>query len=69
MEKRRFWLIYQKTFKKFTFLGPVTLILTFFVVFSKMRQTISNLPVVSSFMKIFVAQTSRTRFFLQLLKS
>ena len=29
MEKHRFWLIYLKTFKKLTFLGPVTSILTF----------------------------------------
>ena len=28
-EKRSFWLIYPKTFKKFTFLGPVTSILNF----------------------------------------
>ena len=28
-EKRRFWLIYLKTFHKSTFLGPVTSILTF----------------------------------------
>ena len=28
-EKRRYWLIYLKTFQKFTFLGPVTSILTF----------------------------------------
>ena len=32
-EKRRFWLIYLKTFQKFTFLGPVTSILTSFMKF------------------------------------
>ena len=35
-------------------------------VFSKMRQSILTLPVILSFMKFFVSQTSRTRFFLQL---
>ena len=34
-EKRRFWLIYLKTFQKFTFLGPVTSILTFLQFFQK----------------------------------
>ena len=58
-EKRRFWLIYLKTFHKSTF----TSILYFFAVFSKMRWTISTLPVISSFMKIFVSQTSISRFF------
>ena len=29
MEKRRFWFIYLKSFKKFTFLGPVTSILIY----------------------------------------
>ena len=28
-KKRCFWLIYLKTFQKFTFLGPITSILTF----------------------------------------
>ena len=51
-QKRRFWLIYLKTFHKSTVLGPVTTILFFFI---------------TSFLKILVAQTSRTRFFLQLL--
>ena len=32
----------------------------FFAVFLKMRQTISTLQVILSFMKFFVAQTSRT---------
>ena len=32
----------------------------FFEVFLKMRQTISTLQVILSFMKFFVAQTSRT---------
>ena len=60
MEKRRFWLIYLKSFKQFTFLGPVTSILTFLQF--TMRQTIiSTLLVISSFMKFCVAQTSRTR--------
>ena len=68
-EKRRFWLIYLKTFHESTFLGPVTSILTFFAVFSKMHQTISTLPVISYFMKIFVTQSSITLAFLQLLKS
>ena len=62
-EKHRFWLIYMKILKKFTFLGPVTSILTFLHFFSKMRQTILTLSVISSFVKFFVAQTSRTRFF------
>jgi hypothetical protein len=47
-KKHNFWLIYLKTFHKSTFLGPVTSILTFFTVFSKMRQTIWTLPVISS---------------------
>ena len=46
-EKRRFWLIYLKTFHKSTFLGPVTSILTFL-------QTISTLPVISSFLWKFL---------------
>ena len=38
-----------------------------FAVFSEMRQSTSTLPVILSFIKFFVAQTSRIRFFLQLL--
>ena len=53
----------SETFPKSTILGPVTSILTFLAVFSKMRLNISTLPVILSFLKIFVAQTSRTRFF------
>ena len=69
-EKRCFWLNYQKTFQKLTFFGPVTSTLTF-LQFSikKMRRTILTLPVISSFIKFCIAQTSRTRLFLQLLKS
>ena len=35
----------------------------FIVVFSKLRKSISNLPFTVSFVKFFVTQTSRTRFF------
>ena len=45
------------------FLGPVTFILT------KMRQSKSTLPVISSLMTFFEAQTSITFYFLQWLKS
>ena len=63
-EKRSFWLIYLKTFKKFTFLGPVTSILTFLQFSKKCAGVcISTLPVILFFMNFFVAQTSRTRFF------
>ena len=40
-EKHCFWLIYPKTFNKFTFLGPVTSILTFL-------QFLKNTPVIST---------------------
>ena len=49
-------------------MGPVTSILIFFAVFPKMHHPISTLPVILSFLKLFVAQTSRTSFFLLLLK-
>ena len=61
-----FWLIYLKSFKKITF-ESCYFNFNFFAVFSKMRQSISTIPVILSFMKFFVSQTSRTRFFLQLL--
>ena len=55
-EKRRFW-FYLKTFKNCAFLGPMTSILNFYVIFSRM-QTISTLPVILPFRTFFVAQTS-----------
>ena len=51
----------SENIKKNTFLGPITLILTFLQ--SSKNVSISTLPVILSFMKFFVAQTSRTRFF------
>ena len=63
-KKRSFWLFYTKTFHKTTFLGPVASILTFLQFSQKCAWLAkSTLPVISSFMKFFVAQTSRTRFF------
>ena len=38
----------------------------FFAVFLKLRQSISSSPVILSFMKFFVAQSSRTNFFLSI---
>ena len=68
-EKRRFRLIYLKTFHKSTYLGPVTSILTFLQFSQKSVRLYGPFPaLISSFMHIFVAQTSRTHFFLQLLK-
>ena len=48
----------MKKLKRYPFMGPMT----FFCGFLKMHQPISTLLVILSFMKIFVAQTSRTRF-------
>ena len=52
------------------FLGPVTSISTFLQFSQKSaRLCISTLAAIKSFMKFFVAQTSITHLFLQLLKS
>ena len=62
---RRIW---SKNIQKIYFFGSFyTSIFTFFCSFLKMHQSISNLSVILSFMNFFVAQTSGTRFFLQLL--
>ena len=47
---------------KIYFFGSYYFNFNFYAVFSKMRQSISTLPVILSFMKFFVAQTSRTLF-------
>ena len=51
------------------FFGSCDFNFNFFAVFSKKRPTISTLAAIKSFMKFFVAQTSITHLFLQLLKS
>ena len=43
-----------------TFWGPVTSILTFLQFYQKCAKLYQTLPVILSFMKFFVAQTSRT---------
>ena len=48
-----FSVMYQKR----CFSGPVTLFLYFFILFSEMRQSISTLPVILSFMNFCVART------------
>ena len=55
--------------QKIYFFGSSDFNFNFFAVFSKMRRTISTLPVILTFMTFFVVHTSRTCFFLQLLKS
>ena len=62
MEKSRFWLIYLKTFKKFSFLGRVSSILTFLKFSQKCAEYIDPSGHFV-FFDIFVAQTSRTSFF------
>ena len=64
-EKHRFWLIYLKTFHKSTFLGPVTSILTFL----QFSQKCTRLYRPFRSFRLLLAQTSRTHFFLKLLKS
>ena len=62
-QKTLYLVIFSKNFPQIYFFGSCYFNFNFFAVFSKMRHTISTLPVISSFMKIFVAQISRTRFF------
>ena len=51
------------------FFGSCNFNFNFFAVFSKIRRSITNLPVFLSFIKNFVAQTYRTCFFFKWLKN
>ena len=75
LEKRKWSHRIENVFGKFNlklsklhFFRSYDFIFNFFEIFSKMCQTISTLPVILSFIKFVVAQTSITLFF-QLLKS